>query len=37
MIGKLEAKEDEDPFAFTDKYKTGIEMVDEEHKSCLKL
>lgn len=22
----------EDPFAFTDKYKTGIELVDNEHK-----
>ena len=37
MIGKLEAKEDEDPFAFTDKYKTGIEMVDEEHKKLFEI
>ena len=37
MIGKLEAKEDEDPFEFTDKYKTGIEMVDEEHKKLFEI
>lgn len=34
MIGKLPPsnKSKEDPFAFTSKYLTGIEMVDEEHK-----
>ena len=34
MIGKMCRKPEptEDPFAFTDKYKTGIELVDNEHK-----
>lgn len=34
MIGKMCQKPEstEDPFAFTDKYKTGIELVDNEHK-----
>ena len=33
MIGKIAPiKEEEDPFAFTDQYRTGIELVDEEHK-----
>lgn len=34
MIGKLPpiAAEGEDPFAFTNNYLTGIELVDEEHK-----
>ncbi len=33
MIGKMASPstESEDPFAFTDKYKTGIELVDNEH------
>lgn len=33
MIGKMasQSTEAEDPFAFTDKYKTGIELVDDEH------
>lgn len=33
MIGKMASPstEVEDPFAFTDKYKTGIELVDDEH------
>ena len=33
MIGKMvsPSTEVEDPFAFTDKYKTGIELVDNEH------
>ncbi len=33
MIGKIasQSTESEDPFAFTDKYKTGIELVDDEH------
>ena len=31
MIGKMES-DGEDIFAFTDKYKTGIQMIDEEHK-----
>ena len=32
MIGKMSAVEgtSEDPFAFTDKYKTGIDLVDKE-------
>lgn len=32
MIGKMES-EGEDIFAFTDKYKTGIAMIDEQHKA----
>lgn len=34
MISKMCQKPEptEDPFAFTDKYKTGIELVDNEHK-----
>ena len=32
MIGKIEKKE-EDIFAFTDKFKTGITMIDEQHKT----
>lgn len=33
MIGKIQATKEEaqDPFAFTDAYKTGIELVDDEH------
>lgn len=32
MIGKVPpVKCADDPFAFTDKYKTGVEMIDEEH------
>lgn len=34
MIGKIPVREKacEDPFAFTDRYKTGIPLIDEEHK-----
>lgn len=37
MIGKLPAKETtvtpaSDPFAFTDEYRTGIDLVDDEHQ-----
>ena len=32
MIGKIEKKE-EDIFAFTDKFKTGISIIDEQHKT----
>ncbi len=31
MIGKNSVKED-DPFVFTDRYKTGIELIDDEHR-----
>ena len=38
MIGKIApAKKNENPFAFTDKYKTGIELVDEEHKHLFEI
>lgn len=31
MIGKIQTETTADPFAFTDAYKTGIELVDDEH------
>lgn len=38
MIGKLTLSEDEnDPFAFTDKYKTGIELIDKEHRRLFEI
>lgn len=38
MIGKMkEVKEAEDPFAFSDKYLTGISLVDEEHKTLFEI
>lgn len=38
MIGKFTGEEkEEDAFAFTDKYKTGIEFVDEEHKKLFEI
>lgn len=42
MIGvyqKLDAKKEEskDPFAFTDKYRTGIAIVDEEHQELFRI
>lgn len=37
MIGKLPAVQEEDPFAFTEKYKTGIELIDEEHSRLFEL
>ena len=38
MIGKMtQSKEDEDAFAFTDKYKTGIELIDAEHKRLFEI
>lgn len=39
MIGKmpLVTKEKNDMFAFTDKYKTGIEMVDDEHRRLFEI
>lgn len=42
MIGKLPAKTEKstppsDPFAFTDKYRTGIELVDDEHKRLFEI
>lgn len=32
MIGKIQKNSHNDPFAFTDQYKTGISLVDEEHQ-----
>jgi len=39
MIGKIQATKEEaqDPFAFTDAYKTGIELVDEEHRRLFEI
>lgn len=39
MIGKMSAVEEtsEDPFAFTDKYKTGIDLVDKEHRRLFEI
>lgn len=37
MIGKFTEKPSEDAFAFTDKYKTGIEFVDEEHRRLFEI
>ena len=34
MIGKMETK---DPFAFTDRFKTGIELVDDEHRRLFEI
>lgn len=39
MIGKMIPTEEstEDPFAFTDKYKTGITFVDDEHRKLFEI
>ncbi len=38
MIGKIKATDgEEDAFAFTDKYKTGIELVDDEHRRLFEI
>lgn len=37
MIGYCVKENQEDAFAFTDKYKTGIELVDEEHKKLFEI
>ena len=38
MIGKIKPTlENTDPFAFTDKYKTGIELVDDEHRHLFEI
>lgn len=38
MIGKMqELKDAEDPFAFSDKYLTGISLVDEEHRTLFEI
>ncbi|MGN1181269.1 MAG: bacteriohemerythrin [Suilimivivens sp.] len=38
MIGKLTGKEKaEDVFAFTDKYKTGITLIDDEHRRLFEI
>ena len=30
-------RQSEDPFAFTDKYKTGIDLVDKEHRRLFEI
>ncbi len=37
LIGKSLAATTDDPFAFTDAYKTGIELVDEEHRRLFEI
>lgn len=38
MIGKMEPMQrQEDPFAFTEKYWTGIELIDKEHKRLFEI
>lgn len=38
MIGKLAKKDQkEDPFAFTDQYKTGITLIDHEHERLFEI
>ena len=39
LIGKMIHTEEstEDPFAFTDKYKTGIDLVDKEHRRLFEI
>ena len=38
MIGKVTKEEDtEDPFAFTDKFRIGIELVDQEHERLFEI
>ncbi len=37
MIGKFTEKPEEDIFAFTDKYRTGIQFVDDEHKKLFEI
>ncbi len=34
MIGKLEPN---DPFAFTDRFKTGIQLIDDEHRKLFEI
>lgn len=36
MIGKISAAE-ADPFAFTERYKTGIELIDDEHSRLFEI
>lgn len=37
MIGKIQTEGEADPFAFTDAYKTGIELVDDEHRRLFEI
>lgn len=37
LIGKMNGQQEEDPFAFSDKYKTGISLIDEEHKHLFEI
>lgn len=37
LIGKMGTTKEEDPFAFTEKFKTGIGLVDDEHKRLFEI
>lgn len=37
MIGKMAKQEEKEPFAFTQEYWTGIELIDEEHKKLFEI
>lgn len=37
MIGKMNTADNRDSFAFTDDYKTGIELIDEEHRRLFEI
>lgn len=37
MIGKMTPVEENDPYAFTDKYKTGIDLIDKEHRRLFEI
>lgn len=37
MIGKMTKQETEDIFAFTEKYKTGVELIDAEHQRLFEI
>ena len=37
MIGKSLSSTENDPFTFTDKYKTGITLVDDEHRRLFEI
>ena len=37
MIGKIKPATQNDPFAFTKKYETGIDLIDQEHKTLFSI
>lgn len=37
MIGKSLSSTENDPFAFTDKYRTGITLIDDEHRRLFEI